>query len=103
MSVRFRAKLLHRLASGLVLLFALQLVAALACEFAPEPWVGRALYPLFLGRAPISLPNVLLNFGMLVSALASYYYADALEGESFFQEHFAGRRRTREGAVHFSQ
>jgi len=102
MSVAVRVKVLHFVGSSLILLFSLQLAAAVLSEFSSSR-SGIALYPVFLGREPIALPNILLNFSMLMIALAAFYYADTLEGESFFKEHFAPRRRKREGTVHFSQ
>jgi small-conductance mechanosensitive channel len=104
MRVELRAKLLHLVASSLVLLFTLQLAIAVVCEFGgARAWLGRALYPISLGRSPVSPENILANILVLVIALAAYAYGDILQGESFFQEHVAKRKRVREGTVHFSQ
>ena len=107
MRIATRAKILHGVGTGLLLVFVLQLVLAVVSEFAP-PWFryGHALYPLFIGRDPISLSNIFINFGLLVLALVAFFYADTLEGDTFFKENFLtrrSRRPRRDGSIHFRQ
>ena len=102
MGTATQAKILHGLGTALILLFALQLGLAVASEFAPRH-LGRALYPIFLGRDPIALPNVLINCGLLVLALVAFFYADVIERKALLKERLGRKRSTREGSVHFSQ
>ena len=86
------------------MLFTLELMVAILGEFEPtRALLGRVLYPISLGRDPVSPENILINLLVLVVAFAAYAYGDILERETFFEEHVAKRKRKREGSVHFSQ